>query len=127
MPFAGSPDGPAACTPIRDRACSVKHRVLEIGKVLKRRTGEAVAEVRRITEELARIGQAQGRAVAYLIDVAKEQIAVGAQAATHRVAQVEDALQDLQTVIRQSRAATAGERIPDRMVSVVDPDARPIK
>ena len=49
------------------------------------------------------------------------------QAAAHRVARVDDALQDLKTVIRQSRAATAGERIPDRMVSVADPDARPIK
>jgi IS5 family transposase len=117
----------AASVPIRDRARSVKHRILEIGKVLKRRTGEAVAEVRRITEELARIGAVQGRAVAQLVDVAKAQIAVLDQAAAHRVAQVEEALQDLQTVIRQSRAATAGERIPDRMVSVADPDARPIK
>ncbi len=116
-----------APTPIRDRARSVKRRILEIGKVLKRRTGEAVAEVRRITEELARIGIAQGRAVAQLIEAAQEQIAVVDQAVAHRVAQVEDALQDLQTVIRQSRAATAGERIPDRMVSVADPDARPIK
>ncbi|NMP25124.1 ISNCY family transposase [Sulfobacillus harzensis] len=116
-----------APVPVRDRARSVKRRILEIGKVLKRRTGEAVAEVRRITEELARIGVAQGRAVGRLIDGAKEQIAVLDQAAAHRVAQVEEALQDLQTVIRQSRAATAGERIPDRMVSVADPDARPIK
>ena len=94
-----------APTPIRDRARSVKRRILEIGKVLKRRTGEAVAEVRRITEELARIGIAQGRAVAQLIEAAQEQIAVVDQAVAHRVAQVEDALQDLQTVIRQSRAA----------------------
>lgn len=49
------------------------------------------------------------------------------QAASHGVAQVEDALQDLKTVIRQSRTATAGERIPDRMVSVADPDAWPIE
>ena len=114
-------------TPIRDRARSVKRRSLEIGKVLKRRTGEAVAEVRRITEELARIGLAQGRAVAQLLDAAKEQIAVVDQAGAHRIARVDDALQDLKTVIRQSRATTAGERILDRMVSVADPDARPIK
>ena len=113
-------------TPIRDRARSVKRRSLEIGKVLKRRTGEAVAEVRRITEELARIGLAQGRAVAQLLDAAKEQIAVVDQAGAHRIARVDDALQDLKTVIRQSRATTAGERILDRMVSVADPDARPI-
>lgn len=104
----------------------MKHRILDIGKVLKRRPGAAVAEVRRITEELAQIGLAQGRAVAQLLDVAREQMAGVDPSAAHRIAQVADALQDLKTVIRQSRAATAGERIPDRMVSVADPDARPI-
>ena len=113
--------------PIRNRARSVQRRLLEIGKVLRRRTGEAVTEVRRITEDLARLGEAQGRAVARLIDAAKEQIPVLNQAAARRVAQVEQALHDLHTIIRQSRSATAGDRIPDRMVSVADPDARPIK
>ncbi|POB09667.1 transposase [Sulfobacillus sp. hq2] len=112
---------------IRDRARSVKRRILEIGKVLKRRTGEALTEVRRITEEVAKIGLSQGRAVAQLLDAAKKQIAMEDQVAAHRIARVTDALQDLKTVIRQSRAATAGERIPDRMVSVADHDARPIK
>ena len=84
-------------------------------------------EVWTLPAELARIGVAQGHAVGRLIDGAKEQIAVLDQASAHWVAQVEEALQDLQTVIRQSRAATVGERIPDRMVSVADPDARPIK
>lgn len=36
---------------IRDRARSVKKKILEIGKVLQRRTDEAVETVRRITEE----------------------------------------------------------------------------
>ncbi len=113
--------------PIRNRARSVQRRLLQIGKVLRRRTGEAVTEVRRITEDLARLGEAQGRAVARLIDAAKAQIPVLNQAAARRVAQVEQALHDLHTIIRQSRSATAGDRIPDRMVSVADPDARPIK
>ncbi|AUW92649.1 hypothetical protein BXT84_00675 [Sulfobacillus thermotolerans] len=116
-----------ASVPIRDRARAIKHRILAIGKVLRRRTGEAVAEVRRITEELARIGEAQGRAIAQLVDSAKQQITVLDPSRARRVAQVEQALQDLQTVIRQSRAATDGERIAERVVSLADPDARPIK
>jgi len=116
-----------AAPPIRDRTRAIKHRILAIGKVLRRRTGEAVAEVRRITEALARTGEAQGRAIAQLVDSAKQQVTVLAQARARRVAQVEHALQDLQTVIRQSRAATDGERIADRVVSLATPDARPIK
>ncbi len=75
-----------ASIPIQDRARCVKRRILEIGKVLKRRTGEAVIKVRRITEELARIGVVQGRAVTQLVDAAKAQIAVLDQSAAHRVA-----------------------------------------
>ncbi len=37
------------------------------------------------------------------------------------------AREQLTTVIVQSRAATAGEQIPDRVVSLADPDARPMK
>jgi len=73
------------------------------------------------------VGEAQGRAVARLLEVAKQQIPVLEQGLARRVAQVEQALDDLRTVIRQSRAATAGDRIPDRIVSWADPDARPIK
>ncbi|NMP25133.1 ISNCY family transposase [Sulfobacillus harzensis] len=117
----------AAPVPIRDRARSVKRKILAIGKLLRRRTGDAVTEVRRVTEDLARTGEAQGRAIARLLDVAKQQIAVLDQGLARRVAQTEQALHDLQTVIRQSRAATAREPIAHRVVSVADPDARPIK
>ena len=34
---------------------------------------------------------------------------------------------DLQQVIEQSRAVAAGQRIADRLVSLADPEARPIK
>lgn len=42
-----------AGTAVRDRTRSIKKRVLAIAKVLKRRTQEAVEEVRRITGEMA--------------------------------------------------------------------------
>ncbi len=47
--------------------------------------------------------------MARLIDGAEEQIGVLDQAAAHRVAQVEEALQDLQTVIRQCNVCEIGE------------------
>lgn len=102
--------------------------MLRIGKVLRHRTGDAVQAVRAITEELARIGESQSRAAARLVAQARRAIAAGAIGhAEHLVAQVEQALAELQTVIHQSRAATAGDRIPDRVFSLADPNARPIK
>ncbi len=111
---------------IRDRAKSVKKKVLEIGKVLQRRTGEAVQTVRQITEELAQLGERQGRAVARLIQGAKPRHSQQ-KALAGLIKRVEEAMGDLETVISQSRAATAGERIADRVVSLADRDARPIK
>jgi IS5 family transposase len=122
---------PAAGPRIRDRARAVKHRILAIGKLVRRRTGDAVTQVRQITEALAQLGEAQLRTVhrvAAAVDAAV--VAAGeAVPATLRRAQqrLTTAREQLTTVIAQSRAATAGERIPDRVVSLADPDARPIK
>jgi len=112
---------------IRDRARSVKTKILEIGKVLQRRSGEAVERVRQITEELARLGEDQRRAVARLVEAAQSKRGRMRKALKVPMERVEQAMADLQTVIQQSRAATAGERIADRVVSLADPDARPIK
>jgi len=54
---------PAAGPQSRDRARAVKPRILAIGKLLRRRTGDAVTQVRQMTEELARLGEAQLRTV----------------------------------------------------------------
>jgi IS5 family transposase len=116
---------------VRDRAWLPKRRILAIGKLLRRRTGNAVSQVRQITEELARLGEAQLRTVHRV--AAAGDAAVGAAGAAAPVtlrrapARLTTAREQLTTVIAQSRAATAGARIPDRVVSLADPDARPIK
>jgi IS5 family transposase len=94
---------------------------------LQRRTGEAVHVVRQITEALARIGVAQRRAAARLADAAKRHGAAVQRTVAAQIQRVEQAREALATVIRQSRAASAGQRIADRVVSLADPDARPIK
>ena len=122
---------PEAAAQIRDRSRAVKQRILAIGKVLKRRMGDAVDQVRAITEELARLGETQlravtavGQALAAAVAAAGDQVPAAVARAQARLTQAVD---DLATVITQSRAATAGQRIPDRVVSLADPDARPIK
>ncbi|MGC8490079.1 MAG: transposase, partial [Clostridia bacterium] len=86
---------------------------------------------RQITEELARLGEAQLRTVhrvAAAVDAAVGAAGEAVPATLRRAqARLTTAREQLTTVIAQSRAATAGERIPDRVVSLADPDARPIK
>lgn len=121
--------GPETAEWIRDRSRAVKRRLLAIGNVLKQRTGEAGDRVRAITEELARLGEAQTHTVAGVVHA---RVAAGARdtvpkALARAHAQLTAAVDQLATVIAPSRAAPPGERIPDRIVSLADPDARPIK
>lgn len=121
------PTGPR----VRDRARAVKRRILAIGKLLRRRTGDTVTQVRQITAEWAQRGAAHLRTVhrvAAAVDAAVGAAGETVPAAWRRAQQRLTAAQEqLTTVIAQSRAATAGERIPDRVVSLADPDARSIK
>ncbi len=116
---------------VRDRARAVKRRILAIGKVLRRRTGDAVAQVRQITEELARLADTQLRAVHRLAATVDAAVAATGNTVPARLRRLQTRLTtartQLTTVVAQSRAATAGQRIPDRVVSLADPEARPIK
>ncbi len=123
----------ATVTEVHDRSRSVKRRLLGIGKLLRRRSGDAVQEVRRVTEELARIGERQAMAVARLSEEAEEKLARLRGKARRRRAErllheASEVQRLLEAVIDQSRKVTAGEmHIKERVVSLSDPDARPIK
>lgn len=51
---------------IRDRARSIKGRMLQIAKVLRKRTGQAIQEVRQVTREI--------------VEITRQVVAQGAQA-----------------------------------------------
>jgi IS5 family transposase len=123
--------GASAGQRFRDRTRSVRKRLLSITKVLRRRTGEAhppsvgPREVRHITGEMAEIGAKTLQAAKGVLEEAK----VSADAAVKRVA---DRLMSVQErvarVIEQARQVNEGHlTIPDRLVSIFDPDARPIR
>jgi IS5 family transposase len=119
-------------TAVHDRSRSVKKGLLGIGKLLRRRSGDAVHEVRKVTEDLARIGERQSRAVSRLCQEVQEkfgQLRGEARRRAERLLQeASEARHLLEAVIVQSRRVTAGDKhIKDRVVSLSDPDARPIK
>lgn len=84
-------------TVIRDRTRSIKKRILHITKVLKRRTGEAGQEVRRITTEMA--------------DIAEKTLQAGREAAQHLRQHVQNLTNTVQ--VKQQRFTTQLEKVLD--------------
>lgn len=124
--------GGAARTKTRDRSRSAGRRVRGIAANLKRRSGEAKDQVKRITGELADLAQDAVAEAQAVISNAKRALRRGGNA----TGKLRRAIEDLETlceraskIICQTRTRLAGQ-VPDgatRLVSLHDPDARPIK
>lgn len=108
----------------RDRTRSVKKRLLQISKVLRRRTNEAVKEVRKITAEMAQLGEQVVQATREVIQTFQEH----SDAAVQRVASKLATIAERTTkAIHQARQVNEGNlHLPQRLISISDPDARPI-
>lgn len=116
----------------RDQTHSVKAQILAIGKVLQRRTGEAQAEVQKATKELLGIARrvvAGAKAVAHQVTESVDEAGTAAAKTVDRLAKRLRNVADLTAkIVEQTKQVLSGNRrIPDRVVSLADPDARPIK
>lgn len=109
----------------RDRSRSMKKRLLRITKVLRRYSGEAIREVRRITEEMALIAAGAIKAAGGVIKDLEER----GESFLERIAGRMKTVRDRTTrIVEQALEVNAGNlHIPDRLVSIFDPDARPIR
>lgn len=112
------PGAPRVC----DRARGVKGRLRRLGRTLKRRNQQAKTEIEKITAEcgdlLAKsIGEA--RRLAAFLRAGSETQQAGAESLLMLIGRCE-------RVGEQIRKRLAAERIGDRLVSLHDPDARPI-
>lgn len=106
--------------------------MLQVTKVLKRRTGEAVQEVRRITTEMADIAEKTlhaGRKAAQHLRQHVQNLSDTVQAKQQRLTtQLEKVLDIGELVLKQARQVCAGQlKLPERVVSIFDPEARPIR
>ncbi len=123
---------------VRDRSRAVGKRLRAIARTLRRRTGEAKAEVLKLTGESGRFVAASAKEARALAAEARRKAqarayAGGAQA-KRKAARVLVAAERLEAlaercekVAGQIRKRLAGEPIRDRLVSIFDPDARPIR
>lgn len=113
---------------VRDRSRAVGRRMRELGRSLRRRTGEAKDEVLRLTAET---GQLLERSIAEarraVAEARRRARGPGARAKLAAAQKAGELIACAEKAAGQIRLRVAGEKIPDRLVSFADPDARPVR
>jgi IS5 family transposase len=113
---------------VRDRSRAVGKRLRAISRTLARRSGERKAEVLRLTGEcgeLLRRSVGETRRLAAAIKGRAR--GRGAQAKLSAARRLTELAERCEKVAEQIVKRIAGEPISDRLVSLSDPDARPIR
>jgi IS5 family transposase len=113
---------------VRDRSRAANRRLRSLNRTLARRTGQGKTTALRLTGEageLVRRSVAETRRLARrLRERARGRGARAKLAAARRLDELADRAAK---VARQIRQRVVGEKITDRLVSISDPDARPIR
>ncbi len=113
---------------VRDRSRSMGRRLRAIGRTIRRRGGEAKAEVLNLTGqtgELLTRSVSQARRLA--ATARRKARGRGAQAKLRAAARLDELADRCEKVAAQIVKRVRGEKITDRLISLSDPDARPIR
>jgi transposase, IS5 family len=122
--------GAARRTRFRDRGRAAGRRMKQLARTLRRRTGVAMAEVDRLTAQVAHIARQSLRQVQVVARNARRALArrPGDGRLTRLVGELDETISQTQRLLAQTDQRLSGNRvIPDRLVSLSDPDARPIR
>ena len=122
--------GAASRSRFRDRGRAAGRRMQQLARTLRRRTGVAMGEVDRLTGEVAAIARRTLRQVRVVARNAGR--AGGRRPGDGRlgrlVGELAETIAATERLLAQTDQRLAGDRvIPDRLVSLADPDARPIR
>jgi IS5 family transposase len=113
---------------VRDRSRALGRRLRGISRTIRRRSGEAKAEVLKLTAETGELLERSVREARRLAQSAKRKArGRGARAKLKAAARLEELADRCEKVARQIKQRVRGEPISDRIVSLSDPDARPIR
>jgi IS5 family transposase len=122
--------GAASRTRFRDRGRAAGRRMKQLARTLRRRSGVAMAEVDRLTGEVAGIARQSLREVQAVLRNARRALArrPGDGRLGRLVGELTETIAHTSRLLAQTDQRLAGNRvIPDRLVSLCDPDARPIR
>ncbi|WP_324336308.1 transposase [Baekduia sp.] len=113
---------------VRDRSRSAGQKLRAISRTVARRTGQAKSTVLRLTGEAGQLVQRSVDEARKLAQQLRQRARGRGAKAKQRAADRLDGLADrAEKVARQITQRLAGEKITDRLVSMADPDARPIR
>jgi IS5 family transposase len=117
-----------SATAVRDRSRAVGRRVREIGRTLGRRSGRAKQRVMELNRQAGRLLARSAREAKRLAATARRRArGPGARAKLREAARLEQLADRCERVAEQIAMRVRGEKISDRLVSIADPDARPIR
>jgi IS5 family transposase len=117
-----------AKTRVRDRSRSIGKKVRAISKTLARRTGEAKAQVMALNEQAGRLIKRSVTEALRLAAAAKRSArGRGARAKLRAASKLEQLAGRCGKVAEQIDRRVRGLKITDRLVSISDPEARPIR
>jgi len=113
---------------VRDRSKAMGHKLRAISRTIRRRSGQATEEVLKLTSETGELLERSVTEARRLAVIARRKArGRGAKAKLKAAAGLEELADRCEKVASQIRQRVAGEPIKDRIVSLSDPDARPIR
>lgn len=112
---------------VRDRSRAVGRRLRAISRTLPRRAGERTAEVLRLTRECGKLLERSIREAKRLAsEITSRARGRGARTKLRAAARLTELADRCERISDQIQKRVRGEPIRDRLVSLSDPDARPI-
>ena len=113
---------------VRDRSRSMGRTLRGITRTIRRRSGEAKSEVLALTAKTGKLLETSIAETRRLAAIARRKArGRGAKAKLKAAARLEELTDRCEKVASQIKQRVAGEPIKDRLVSLADPDARPIR
>jgi IS5 family transposase len=113
---------------VRDRSKAMGVKLRAVTRTIRRRTGEAKAEVLALTEQTGELLAKSVTEARRLAAAARRRArGRGAKAKLRAAGRLEQLADRCEKVSRQIKQRVAGEPIKDRIVSLSDPDVRPIR
>ncbi len=113
---------------VRDRSRAMGRKLRAISRTIRRRSGEAKEEVLKLTAETGELLERSVKEARRLAALARRRArGRGAKARLNAAAAIQEMADRCEKVVRQIRQRVQGEPIKDRIVSLHDPDARPIR
>jgi IS5 family transposase len=113
---------------VRDRSRSMGRTLRAITRTIRRRTGQAKVQVMALTEQTGKLLEKSVREARRLAAAARASArGRGAQRKLREANRLDELAGRCEKVAGQIRKRVAGEAIADRIVSLSDPDARPIR